>query len=133
MGPQELIVIGVIAILLFGKKLPEVARKVGGSYREFRKGINDMQSSYRDTTSSYMQDVDDNYSPGTGYAGEAGEAESSYDDYDEATAPKFEPPPAEPQSSDPAASDGAGDGAGDGASDGASDGGGAADTGADAD
>jgi len=117
MGPQELIVIGVIAILLFGKKLPEVARKVGGSYREFRKGINDMQSSYRDTTSSYMQDVDDNYSPGTGYAGEAGEAgeaESSYDDYDEATAPKFEPPPAEPQSSD---GDGAGAGAGDGAAD----------------
>ena len=40
LGPFEMVVIGVIAIMLFGGNLPEVARKLGGSYREFRRGLN---------------------------------------------------------------------------------------------
>ena len=93
-GPQELVIFGVIAILLFGKKLPDVARRVGGSYREFRKGLSEMRSSVRDVTSSYTDEINNNYSPGSGYAGED---ENLYDDYNEATAPKFEPPPSEPK------------------------------------
>jgi len=93
-GPQELIIFGVIAILLFGKKLPDVARRVGGSYKEFRKGLSEMRTSVRDVTSSYTDEINNNYSPGSGYAGED---EDRYDDYDEATAPKFEPPPSEPK------------------------------------
>jgi len=101
MGPQELLIFGVIAILLFGKKLPDVARRVGGSYKDFRKGMNEMKTSYRDTTSGYMDDVNNNYSAGSGYAGQE---ESGQGDYEEATAPRFEPPPVEPQveQSDPA-------------------------------
>ncbi len=94
MGPQELLVFGVIAILLFGKKLPDVARRVGGSYKEFRKGMSEVKTSYRDTTSGYMDDVNSNYSAGSGYAGQE---ESGQGDYEEATAPRFEPPPVEPQ------------------------------------
>lgn len=94
MGPQELLVFGVIAILLFGKKLPDIARKVGGSYKEFRKGMNEVKTSYRDTTSGYMDDVNSNYSAGSGYAGQE---QSGQGDYEEATAPRFEPPPVEPQ------------------------------------
>ncbi|MEO2021528.1 MAG: twin-arginine translocase TatA/TatE family subunit, partial [Pirellulaceae bacterium] len=33
MGPMEMMVIGAIAVILFGSKLPEVARSVGKSYR----------------------------------------------------------------------------------------------------
>jgi sec-independent protein translocase protein TatA len=109
-GPQELIIFGIIAILLFGKKLPDVARRVGGSYREFRKGLSEMKSSYRDVTSSYMDDIDDNYSTGKGYAGED---ENRYDDNDEATAPKFEPPPSEPRAGGTDASTDASDDASD--------------------
>ena len=105
-GFPEMMIFGIIAILLFGKKLPDVARRVGGSYREFRKGLSEMTSSYRDVTSSYMDDVDDNYSTGKGYAGED---ENRYDDIDEATAPKFEPPPSEPQAGGTDASDDASD------------------------
>ncbi len=47
MGPPELMVIGVLAIVLFGGKLPEVARSLGGSYREFRRGLNDVQQQFR--------------------------------------------------------------------------------------
>ena len=43
LSPVELMVVGVVAILLFGSKLPDVARSLGGSYREFRKGLSDFQ------------------------------------------------------------------------------------------
>jgi len=41
LGPQEFIVIGVIAVLLFGSRLPALARSVGRSITEFKKGINE--------------------------------------------------------------------------------------------
>lgn len=38
LGPAEILVILVIALLVFGpKRLPEVGRQVGGALREFRK------------------------------------------------------------------------------------------------
>ncbi|QDT07513.1 twin arginine translocase protein A [Rubripirellula lacrimiformis] len=42
-----MVVIGVIAVVLFGGNLPEVARKLGGSYREFRRGLNEVQQQFR--------------------------------------------------------------------------------------
>ncbi len=39
-GPSELIVIGLIVVLLFGaKKLPELARSMGSSVTQFKKGL----------------------------------------------------------------------------------------------
>lgn len=41
-GPFELIVILVIVLLLFGaKKLPELAKSIGSSAKELRKGLKD--------------------------------------------------------------------------------------------
>ena len=45
-GFQEMLVIAVVAVLLFGRKLPEVARNAGNAYREFRKQISDLQASF---------------------------------------------------------------------------------------
>ena len=39
LGPTELIIILVIGILLFGRKLPEIGRSVGKSIVEFKKGM----------------------------------------------------------------------------------------------
>lgn len=38
-GPWELIVILTIALLLFGKRLPEVGRALGRGIVEFRRGL----------------------------------------------------------------------------------------------
>ena len=36
---SELIVVGVVALLIFGKRLPEVARSLGKGLVEFKKGL----------------------------------------------------------------------------------------------
>lgn len=84
MGMQELMIIGVVAVLLFGKRLPEVAKSLGQSYSQFRKGLNDLQSSI-------------NYSDSYTAPKSKPSSRSAYDDdYDEPTTPKFEPPPSAP-------------------------------------
>lgn len=81
-GPFEMIIIGVVAVLLFGKRLPEVGRSLGRSLIEFKKGMGDIQDTVNSVkhspppSSSRVHDIDDR---------------------DEATAPKFEPPKAAPQ------------------------------------
>jgi sec-independent protein translocase protein TatA len=42
LGTQELLVILVIVLVMFGgSKLPEIARSLGKSMREFKKGIDE--------------------------------------------------------------------------------------------
>jgi sec-independent protein translocase protein TatA len=86
LGFQELIIVGIVAILLFGKRLPEVAKSLGHSYREFRKGLSDIQSSF--DVDSYTSSTSSN-----SYGSSSSGGYEDYDDYDEPTAPKFEPPP----------------------------------------
>ena len=86
LGMQEVMIVGVVAVILFGKKLPEVARSVGSSYRELRKGLHDFQSAFN---------VNDALSPrsGGGYASTAAPSRREEpDDYERPTAPKFELP-----------------------------------------
>jgi sec-independent protein translocase protein TatA len=41
-GPWEVVIIAVVLVFLFGaKKLPELARSIGKSARELRKGLNE--------------------------------------------------------------------------------------------
>jgi sec-independent protein translocase protein TatA len=39
LGTTEILVILVIALVLFGHKLPEVARSIGKGMMEFKKGV----------------------------------------------------------------------------------------------
>jgi sec-independent protein translocase protein TatA len=44
LGPTEMIVVGIVAVLLFGSRLPSVARSLGKSMTEFKKGMTDIQN-----------------------------------------------------------------------------------------
>lgn len=49
-GVQELLLVLLIALLLFGsRKLPELAKSLGTSARELRKGLNDSDEKQKQT------------------------------------------------------------------------------------
>ena len=100
MGMTEVMVIGLIAVMLFGKNLPGVARKFGKTYREFRKGLSEFQNSVK--VDEYVSDVSNDYYSDASSASSSsasGADDWSADDYDDFEAPDvpmFEPPPSEP-------------------------------------
>jgi sec-independent protein translocase protein TatA len=88
-GPGDMVIIAVVAVMLFGKNLPQVARQAGRALSELKKGMAGLQSELN--AAIYNSDQPTSSPRQTSY--------SSYreeDDTDEPTAPKFEPPPAEP-------------------------------------
>lgn len=47
-GPAELVVVLVIALVIFGpKKIPEIANALGKSINEFKKGSREIEASVR--------------------------------------------------------------------------------------
>ena len=77
-GPMEMLFIGVIAVLLFGKRLPEVGRSLGKGIVEFKKGISGIEDEVESAS----------------IASTATATPEEASDRQEATAPKFEPPAA---------------------------------------
>ncbi len=84
-GPMEMVIILAIAVLLFGKRLPEVGRSLGKGIVEFKKGIRGIEDEIDTAASSSST-----HTP-----------QKDVDDHEEATAPKFEPPSAEPKAESP--------------------------------
>lgn len=52
LGPQELIIILVIGVLLFGRKLPEVGRYLGKGIIEFKKGMRGLEDDVEANTTT---------------------------------------------------------------------------------
>ena len=54
LGYQELLLILVIVLILFGaQRLPDLARSLGSSVKEFKKGVNELKD---DATASTKKD-----------------------------------------------------------------------------
>ena len=85
MSPTAMMIVGVIAVLVFGKRLPEIARTVGKGLAELQKGIQGIQNEITSAVTGEGQPASR-----TVYHDEA-------EDVEEATAPKFEPPPSPPR------------------------------------
>ncbi|MBI3866521.1 MAG: twin-arginine translocase TatA/TatE family subunit [Planctomycetia bacterium] len=78
----EMMLLFVVALLLFGKKLPEVARSLGKGMMEFKKGLYDIQDEVTSAASNRPSSTQSRPIPS--------------DAREEAVAPKFEPPKFEP-------------------------------------
>ncbi len=50
LNPMELMVVLGVAVLLFGKRLPEVGRSLGKGIVEFKKGIRGVEEEFRSAT-----------------------------------------------------------------------------------
>ena len=75
-GPAEMIVILVIALIVFGpKRLPEIGRTVGKSLKEFRRATQDIREQFEGSIEDEDEDEDDK--PGVGPVKSASEAELS--------------------------------------------------------
>ena len=86
LGPMEMLIVMGIAVLLFGKRLPEVGRSLGKGIVEFRKGLSgvgedfDISGTGRSSSSSY----------GSSWRSE--EKTTGESTYSDAAVPKFELP-----------------------------------------
>jgi sec-independent protein translocase protein TatA len=51
-SPIQLLVVGLIALLLFGKRLPEVMRSLGKGITEFKKGMAGLEDEFSRSNSN---------------------------------------------------------------------------------
>lgn len=85
LGPTELMVLGVLGVLLFGRKLPEVGKYLGQSIVQFKKGMKGLEDN-----------IDDGVSSGSAAPAPAPVEQIRAPQRVAATAPKFEDSPANP-------------------------------------
>jgi len=83
LGPLEIVVIGALAVMLYGKRLPEVGRTVGQGIGELRK---QMATLSRDMDLAAHLDTTPDKRPAR-RRGDGG-------DHVQAAAPRFDPPAA---------------------------------------
>ena len=81
-GTPEILVILVIALLLFGRRLPEVGRSLGKGIVEFKKGVRGIED-----------EVDSSV-----HRREPARRPEPHTDTQQVTSPKFEPPTSAPVS-----------------------------------
>ena len=79
LGYMELLVVGGIMLLLFGKRLPEVARSMGKGITEFKKGVQGIEDDVNPSSHSH-------------YSAPTADRPLADEDLENVTAPKFEPP-----------------------------------------
>jgi sec-independent protein translocase protein TatA len=85
-GVTEMMVLGVLGLLLFGSRLPEVARSLGKGMREFKEGMSGIQNEFNSTYSAPVR---------TESRPASRPVPTDEEDRGEFVAPKFEPPPIE--------------------------------------
>ena len=84
--PGEMVVVLILAVVLFGKKLPEVGRSLGKGIIEFKKGLRGIEDEFDVSSSS------SNFSS----ASSRSELSRVNDEDGMISVPKFEPPTSAP-------------------------------------
>jgi len=61
LNPMELMVVFGVAVLLFGKRLPEVGRSLGRGIVEFKKGIRGVEEEFRSATDVVHRPIESSF------------------------------------------------------------------------
>jgi sec-independent protein translocase protein TatA len=80
LGPGEMIVVMIVAVVLFGKRLPEVGRSLGKGIVEFKKGLRGIEDELHSSVNTPEK---------PSYV-------AHESDYTVPSVPKFEPPTSAP-------------------------------------
>jgi sec-independent protein translocase protein TatA len=92
-SPTELMVVAFIALLLFGKRLPEVMRSLGKGVTEFKKGMSGIEDEFNRSMYGQNQQQPQYHDPARPLPLE--------EQRPELTAPKFQPPTTAPMQAPP--------------------------------
>jgi sec-independent protein translocase protein TatA len=84
LGLMEMVVVMGVAVLLFGKRLPEVGRSLGKGIVEFKKGLRGIEEEFDLTSGS------------SGVPARRSDDRPRPADYADTAVPKFEPPTSAP-------------------------------------
>ena len=87
LGPMEMLIVMGIAVLLFGKRLPEVGRSLGKGIVEFKKGLSGVGEEFDISGTGTGRS-----STGYGSSWRADDRPSGESSYADASVPKFELP-----------------------------------------
>jgi sec-independent protein translocase protein TatA len=101
LAPSHVLIVAVIALLLFGDRLPEVMRSVGRGVMEFKKGMRGIESAI-EAAAAAGQSATGTSATGPSTTGPAAANQSSIARKDAVgreaiSAPRFDPPTAEPR------------------------------------
>jgi sec-independent protein translocase protein TatA len=58
LGMQEMLVLLLLGVLLFGRKLPDIGRSLGKTVIEFKKGINGMEDEINTTNNGARASIE---------------------------------------------------------------------------
>ena len=86
LGPLEVVLIGAIAVMLYGKRLPEVGKSVGQSLGELRKQM---------ATFKREMDISSHIDAAAGSTRRTPRRRLDDTSVGEGESPRFDPPPAE--------------------------------------
>ena len=59
-GPLEIVLIAMAALLLFGKRLPELAKSLGKGVTEFKKGLSGVEDKVKEPLKDSDNEDEDN-------------------------------------------------------------------------
>lgn len=86
LGPPEMLMVMVVAVLLFGKRLPEVGRSLGKGIIEFKKGLHGLDDDPNGFQASGGSSYGSSTSPSSSSRSEPARLPSS-----ESSVPRYEP------------------------------------------